>query len=292
VRKCQRPLFVISQRVGGAIETKRLHANRNERVARANFGLGARRNLQKLAALSIMPVSGHNSADHGLVADCPVCFEPFDADVHERSIWQCGHAVCVACDGRMASNGLHQCPTCRTPRSGMSAESARNAAEQARLRDLREEETAFGFFLRQLGNRLEGGGIDSAGTTLPDPNQRRNEVLFFANEANGNGPADILQDVEDVVRSGGFRTLLQTSDDARTSPHRVLVYNAGYLSETTDELEGEPRDALNGIAAMIQSLARPGNLDSLPLWMRRVQQRAQHAQAQAQAAALEALGRR
>ena len=68
--------------------------------------------------------------------DCPICFESYDDVRRSRVVWPCGHAICTGCDGRMSSSGLHMCPTCRTPRAGMSAAEATSHAEAARMRDI------------------------------------------------------------------------------------------------------------------------------------------------------------
>ena len=46
---------------------------------------------------------------------CPVCFE-----VKDEQFFPCGHFVCSACEAEMTRRGLLACPTCRTPREGVS----------------------------------------------------------------------------------------------------------------------------------------------------------------------------
>lgn len=55
-----------------------------------------------------MPQANH-------VEPCPICFENKD-----RHFFPCGHFVCSSCETEMASRGLLACPTCRTPREGIS----------------------------------------------------------------------------------------------------------------------------------------------------------------------------
>lgn len=61
---------------------------------------------------------------------CPVCFE-----VKDNHFFPCGHFVCSACEAEMTRRGFLACPTCRTPRAGISQ------AEAERSNHTRVEET-------------------------------------------------------------------------------------------------------------------------------------------------------
>ena len=48
---------------------------------------------------------------------CPVCME------HTKNNWfsfPCGHLICAECNGQMLARRFLSCPTCRTPREGVS----------------------------------------------------------------------------------------------------------------------------------------------------------------------------
>ncbi len=64
-----------------------------------------------------------------MAEECPVCFEPYpqrprtEINLAVRS-FQCQHALCRTCDGRMRERGDHRCPMCRAPRKGMTSDQA------------------------------------------------------------------------------------------------------------------------------------------------------------------------
>ena len=60
---------------------------------------------------------------------CPVCME------HTKDNWfsfPCGHSICDECNGRMLARRFLACPTCRTPREGVSQRQV-DLANQARV---------------------------------------------------------------------------------------------------------------------------------------------------------------
>ncbi len=61
---------------------------------------------------------------------CPVCLEAKD-----KQFFPCGHFVCSSCETEMARRGLLSCPTCRTPREGVS----RAEVEQLNISRVQEE---------------------------------------------------------------------------------------------------------------------------------------------------------
>ena len=44
--------------------------------------------------------------------NCPICFDPFDMDLHHKATFQCGHTLCSGCSSKWY---LHHdnCPICR-----------------------------------------------------------------------------------------------------------------------------------------------------------------------------------
>ena len=60
---------------------------------------------------------------------CPVCME------HTKDNWfsfPCGHSICDECNGKMLARRFLACPTCRTPREGVSQQQV-ELANQARV---------------------------------------------------------------------------------------------------------------------------------------------------------------
>ena len=195
----------------------------------------------------------------GSVDDCPICLEPFDRSRRKRVTWECGHGVCASCDSDMAANGLHMCPTCRTPRRGMTREEATHHAERARLRDAQEEagyhnhnHTHYGDDFRPIPflHETEEGRLHlqrrrytsllGPPVSLPPQPPSQNLVMFFPNQAEGGGPADILQDMERQVRAVG----------SGRPPDSVEV------DEDDDDVdEHTPRDGLHALALLLTGFA-------------------------------------
>ena len=127
------------------------------------------------------------------MAECPVCFEAFASghnSLRSRSLWPCGHAVCRECDRRMSGNGLHRCPTCRTPREGMSSQAAALAAQTAALAQrAREAAAANGGYPTGVQSVLTHGG-------------RNYEVIFFASQAGAARPTDVLEAFAEQIAPG------------------------------------------------------------------------------------------
>ena len=62
---------------------------------------------------------------------CPVCMEPTK---NEWFAFPCGHSICAECNDKMLERQYLSCPTCRTPREGVSPQQVeaanRSRAEQ------------------------------------------------------------------------------------------------------------------------------------------------------------------
>lgn len=93
---------------------------------------------------------------------CPVCMEHTERDWFS---FPCGHSICAECNGKMIAHRFLSCPTCRTPREGVSQRQVEQANEA------RAE--------RQSG-RVGGRGGD---------------VMFFPIEANGADPFRSLDEL-------------------------------------------------------------------------------------------------
>lgn len=202
--------------------------------------------------------------------DCPICFESYDDVRRSRVVWPCGHAICTGCDGRMSSSGLHMCPTCRTPRAGMSAAEATSHAEAARMRDIvLEDEDAMRGRWRHGAGGLPPMFADEESfpaymhddapehfdhtytyyrSEMVSPRRQRpaTEVLFFANQAQGSGPGAMLMELEQAVRSSlaGARAQQQAGPP-------------GPEDAPSEGEEDVPRDGFNGLAVLLRGLVRP-----------------------------------
>jgi len=62
-----------------------------------------------------------------------VCFDAVPRT--EMSRFPCGHAVCARCDRTLMQRGFLSCPTCRTPREGVSARQVEEANQQRAAED-------------------------------------------------------------------------------------------------------------------------------------------------------------
>ena len=98
-----------------------------------------------------------------------------------------------------------------------------------------DEETA------RLRRRLHPGYASLLGPPVPFPPQAPspNVVMFFPNQAEGGGPADILQDMERQVRAVGSERPSDSVD----------------LDEEDDMLEHTPRDGLHALALLLSGFA-------------------------------------
>jgi len=98
-----------------------------------------------------------------------VCFEE---DVTERSHFPCGHSVCTACNATLLQRGFLACPTCRTPREGITQAAVDHANQQRTLQDQ---------------GREDGGGEmgRAMGLTVSHAGERY-RILFFPDESQGN----------------------------------------------------------------------------------------------------------
>ena len=99
---------------------------------------------------------------------CPICMEGTE---HNRVCFPCGHWICSPCDARMLANGFLACPTCRTPREGVSQGQV-DAANQARTERHAEQDGAQSLVLRAGNQEVR--------------------VMFFPDESNGADPFGVL----------------------------------------------------------------------------------------------------
>lgn len=100
---------------------------------------------------------------------CPICMERTEND---RFCFPCGHWICAPCDSRMLANGFLACPTCRTPREGVSQGQV-DAANNERVERHAAQDGGRSLVLRS-GNREV-------------------RVLFFPDESQGANPFGVLE---------------------------------------------------------------------------------------------------
>ena len=115
---------------------------------------------------------------------CPVCLESLTKDQFR---FPCGHGVCNDCERRLATRDFLSCPTCRTPREGVSQRQV-DLANHARVHA--EQETESDALIVFAGGR-------------------RFEVLFFPDESEGQNPFGPLGGAAASGAQMGARRVLQ-----------------------------------------------------------------------------------
>ena len=93
---------------------------------------------------------------------------------HTKRDWfsfPCGHSICAECNDKMISHRFLSCPTCRTPREGVSERQV-EAANQARVDMHAREDGAW-------DDQLPGVG-------------RYGPTMFFPDESGGANPFGVL----------------------------------------------------------------------------------------------------
>ena len=74
---------------------------------------------------------GGGSSARDAERSCPVCMEAPRTE-HDWFCFPCGHGICAECNGKMIARRFLACPTCRTPREGVSERQV-EVANQARV---------------------------------------------------------------------------------------------------------------------------------------------------------------
>lgn len=103
---------------------------------------------------------------------CPVCMESTKDDC---VCFPCGHTVCAMCDEKMLARQFLACPTCRTPRAGISQTQV-ESANRARVQGDMEQEGGALVFRANESNLLH--------------------VMFFRNQTDGANPFGPLQSIQ------------------------------------------------------------------------------------------------
>lgn len=202
---------------------------------------------------------------------CPVCFHPYGAEAeHQQYCFPCGHAVCAGCDGRMRNRGFHTCPTCRTPREGVTRAEADLAAQSRVLTDQARERA------EELG---VPPGVAPNASGVVEHNGNQYEILFFASEAEGD-PFDVLRAVAPAARTSMLPTLARSRRfriddgdhpnfrrpvDALAEEEEVEELNRAMRQQRQPLEQAVPAEAveLGGpLGALVHELMQPGDLST------------------------------
>lgn len=198
-------------------------------------------------------------ADEPDADECPVCMTAYDpAEGRPRVRFPCGHAVCAACDARMRDRAFHTCPTCRTPREGVTRAQADLAAHSRVLADQ----------ARERSEHPSAAGVSG----VVEHNGNQYEILFFASQAEGD-PFDVLRAVAPsatitpAVPARNRRFRIGDGDHPRF--HQPI--DALDEEEQVEELQRrqrQPPPAAEGVeiggplGALVHELMQPGDLST------------------------------
>jgi hypothetical protein len=169
---------------------------------------------------------------------------------HTKNDWfsfPCGHSICAECNDKMISHRFLSCPTCRTPREGVSQGQV-DAANRARTERHAEQEGARSLVLRAGNQEVrvmffpdESDGVDPFGVLGVPPPHRNPEaddyLLAQAVEAaaavqsalphltSASGPLMQLDEpmqelVDQLLRPGTVQDFLAQREAARASQPR------------------------------------------------------------------------
>lgn len=115
------------------------------------------------------------------VPSCPVCMEPTKDDCFS---FPCGHLICSECNEKMILRRFLACPTCRTPREGVSQQEV----DSANL------------------SRVAMDTVTDTGLSANN-NVTHMAIIFFPNESSGANPFTPLDAVNNAA------TLLPVAPD-------------------------------------------------------------------------------
>lgn len=159
---------------------------------------------------------------------CPICMERTERD---RFCFPCGHWICAPCDARMLENGFLACPTCRTPREGVSQGQV-EAANHARTERHAEQDGRRSLVLRAGNQEVR--------------------VLFFPDESQGGDPFGVLGVPPPPRDAEAEDHLLAQVVEAAGLAQSALPHPTGESSALL-RLEGPLR-------ALVGQLLRPGTV--------------------------------
>jgi len=240
-----------------------LQTDRYQAVARTELEFAARRYLEVGSALALVPDLGVERGARRIhdrlcqrakgierMVECPVCLNPLDTrgrTERSASTWPCGHVVCVGCDTTMRRIGDHRCPTCRTPREGVTREQAEASASANYNRDLATQ-LAQQAFQNALDSPYRSEGMRRS-SWQTNPAYR----LFFPDQGIGNPFGAIDQAETLLTRDAAVAAaLVASAREAQNGLHAGLVAGRHAdlgLAFPREVLAGE--DELGGVAAAL-----------------------------------------
>ena len=180
---------------------------------------------------------------------CPVCFDELPRT--KMAHFPCGHAVCTRCDRSLRQREFLFCPTCRTPREGVSAEQV-ELSNQRRVQDDTQNENGIQVTAAQRNVQYR--------------------ILFFPDESHGTP----------LVFSRALRPLRNVRIRRSVPPHhrresRDRSRDRGDGEGEGEEQEGEGGQNVNApvlldsaIASLVDGLMTPVSVDEFLARRRRV----------------------
>ena len=164
---------------------------------------------------------------------CPICMEGTEGN---RFCFPCGHWICAPCNEEMLRHSFLSCPTCRTPREGVSQQQVEMANDARVARHAQQE-----------GG---GGGGQWLSLRMRGPEM---QVMFFPDESNGANPfASLVQPGEEARDPTADDFLLAQAVEAAAVVHSALPH----LAESSG-----PMLRLNGsMRALVDQLLTPGTV--------------------------------
>ena len=162
-------------------------------------------------------------------AACPVCMEHTEDN---RFCFPCGHWICDGCNQQMLQRNFLACPTCRTPREGVSQRQV-DAANRARTEQYAEQDGAQSLVLRAGGQELR--------------------VMFFPDESEGANPFGPLGHPGRSRNATDDDHMLAQVIEAASAVQSVLPHLA-QSSEPGLRLEGPMRE-------LVDRLLRPSTME-------------------------------
>ena len=172
-------------------------------------------------------VRGHE--DGNAERACPVCMEGTE---HNRFCFPCGHWICDGCNQKMLQHNFLACPTCRTPREGVSQRQVESANHARVERHAAQDEQQM-LVLRAGGQELR--------------------VMFFPDESDGANPFGPLRQASRPRNATGDNHLLAQVVEAASAVQSVLPH----LSQSSGpgvRIEGPMRE-------LVDRLLRPGTVE-------------------------------
>ena len=206
---------------------------------------------------------GNNERSGGRAAadPCPVCLEALTEDQFR---FPCGHGVCGGCEQRLASHNFLSCPTCRTPRQGVSQDEVERANTARALLDTQHDELV-----------VFAGG-------------RQFQVLFFPDETEGQHPFGPLMGGGPLTRpheaahSRNVRSRHHGAADAATQEAALAAAEAalvadearhGPLGSGNARVTGAQLTLRGPLRDLVESLMRPTSMPEFLAQRERVRER-------------------